>query len=121
GHQGVVKAGLDIRAANRHVLALAPSGPGRATPSLRHSRPPEYVPGRVSWTLFVVPFRTCYSRGLLLRRCLAATGHRPAGPLPHARVRSGALAVDRQIAPVPDPTVAADLHQPLDVQVHLAP
>src|SRR5215212_9681759 len=61
------------------------------------------------------------SSGLLLRRCLAATGHRPPGPLPHACVGPGALPVDRQIPPVPDPTVAADLHQPLDVEVDLAP
>ena len=58
---------------------------------------------------------------LLLRRCLPAAGHSPAGPLPRAGIGSGALAVHRQAAAMADAAVAADLHQPLDVQVHLAP
>src|SRR5581483_91933 len=43
----------------------------------------------------------------------------PARALPGARVRLRPLAADRQVAPVPQAAVAADLHQPLDVHRHL--
>src|SRR5690606_18929387 len=41
--------------------------------------------------------------------------------LARARVGLGALPAHREAAPVPEPAVAADLHQPLDVQRDLLP
>src|SRR5450755_4730498 len=58
---------------------------------------------------------------LLLRRGLLTAGDCPARSLTGAGVRASALAVNRQAAAVTDAAVAVDLHQPLDVQVDLAP
>ena len=44
-----------------------------------------------------------------------------ARPLPRTRVRARALAAHRQVPPVAPATVAANLHQPLDVQRDLFP
>src|SRR5690242_12543885 len=49
------------------------------------------------------------STGLLLRPAALAR------PLPRARIRARPLPPRRQVAPVPQTAVAADLHQPLDV------
>src|SRR5712691_2433506 len=55
------------------------------------------------------PALHCRLNGLLLRdRALARA-------LPRARVGARPLAARRQVAPVPQAAVAADLHQPLDV------
>src|SRR5262249_49002610 len=55
------------------------------------------------------------SRSLGRRGLLAARDAHPARPLAGSRVRLGALASGRQVAPVPETAVGADLLQPLDV------
>src|SRR5690606_31697010 len=63
--------------------------------------------------------------GLAGALCLGHGLHRlllgdraPARALPRPRVRARALAAHRQPAAMPQPPVAADLHQPLDVERH---
>src|SRR5579862_4682865 len=57
---------------------------------------------------------------LLLRGGLALAGDGLARPLPSARVRARPLAPDRESPSVPQPAVAPDFHQALDVQVDFA-
>src|SRR5579883_124249 len=104
-----------------HRAALAhPAGCRRecgTTPALK-------LPAQVGMYVWL---RQTYTRSLaeclatyLLLAGLLAAGHRAARPPAGARVRARALAAHGQPAAVPQAPVAADLHQPLDVQVHLA-
>src|SRR5215471_4060862 len=52
---------------------------------------------------------------------LLLAGDRLRRPLAGARVGVGALAADRQIAAMPQAAIAAEILQPLDVELHLAP
>src|SRR5918992_2108838 len=54
---------------------------------------------------------------LLLSLCLLLAGHRSLGPLARPCVGVGALSVDGQAAPVPQPLIAANLDLALDVLV----
>src|SRR6266508_2365461 len=63
---------------------------------------------------------TPFPPGLLLRARLASASHGTTGSLSHPRVGARPLAVDRKIASVPQTAIAPNLHQPLDVEVHLA-
>src|SRR5215207_7790761 len=59
----------------------------------------------------------------LFLRCAATTttpGDGLLDSLAGTRVRAGALAAQREIAAMPQPAIAADFRQPLDVQLHLA-
>ena len=57
---------------------------------------------------------------LRLRRRLLP-GHGLARALAGASVRVGSLTAYRQISAMPEPTVGAEVHQPLDVERDLAP
>src|ERR671936_272205 len=96
---GVVEAGLDVGVAARDVLALAAANP----PGARAARCATFSHTR-----------------LLLRRGLLAAGDRLLGSLAHAGVGARPLAMHGQAAAVAHTAIAADLHQPLDVQVDLA-
>src|ERR1700722_7175087 len=52
---------------------------------------------------------------------LLLAGDRLRRPLAGARIGGGALAADRKASPMPQPTVAAEIHQPLDIDGGLAP
>src|SRR5207244_2636791 len=54
-------------------------------------------------------------------RSLLLAGDRPRRPLAGAGVGVGALAAHRQTAAVAQATIAAEIHQPLDVHGDLAP
>src|SRR3954452_13765290 len=89
----VVEAGLDVRLADRNVLANLAAAALGATGSWRH---------------------------LLLRRLLLAGYGHPLRSLPRARVGLGVLAAHGQPAAVAHATVGPDLHQALDVLGALA-
>ena len=50
---------------------------------------------------------------------LLLPGDGPGRPFPGARIGMGALPTDGKPAPVPKSTVAAQIHEPLDVYCHL--
>src|ERR1700676_2885212 len=52
---------------------------------------------------------------------LLLAGDRLGRPFAGARIGMSALAADRKAAPMPQPAVAAEVHQPLDVHGCLAP
>src|SRR5215470_15631662 len=54
-------------------------------------------------------------------RCALLTGDGFGRPLTGAGIGMGALAADRQSATVPQPAVAAEVHQPLDIHGDFAP
>ena len=64
---------------------------------------------------FFLPVFFSMACALLLTRRLLLAGNRLARTLPGARVGVGSLAADRQATPVPQPAVATDVHQQLDV------
>src|SRR5829696_3162385 len=93
GDDRVVEAGLDVRLADRDVLANLATAALGATGSGRH---------------------------LLLRRLLLAGDGHPLRALPRARVGLGVLTAHRQAAAMAQAAVGADLHQALDVLGALA-
>src|SRR5258708_7263825 len=96
------RAGPRLRSATRGLLSESLTG-----------RREELVCSSKSATSLNDSWRLGHScPDLLLCGCLPATSHRAARPLAHARIGARALAVHRQVPPVADPTVAADLHQP---------
>src|SRR4051794_34666588 len=104
-HDGVVERRLDVRQPGVHDALLA---------------------ALLERLLFLAGRFLCAGRcgfGLChgwLHRLLL--GHSAlARAFPRARVRARALAVDRQAAAMPQPAVAADFHQPLDVERDLLP
>src|SRR3954451_10377658 len=92
GDDRVVEAGLDVRLADRDVLA----------------------------DLAAAALGTTGGWHLLLRRLLLAGDRHPLGSLPGARVGLGVLTAHGQAAPVAQAAVGADLHQALDVLRALA-
>src|SRR5438067_1481431 len=58
---------------------------------------------------------------LLLGCRLLTSGDCPARALTHACIRSCPLTANRKIAPVANSAVAADFHEPLDIEINLAP
>src|ERR1700692_1533431 len=80
---------------------------------------------RVASLPIIDPFaaRRLQASSSLSRRCglLLLACDRLRRPLAGARIGMSALAADRKAAPVPQPTIAAQIHQPLDVHGYLAP
>ena len=64
------------------------------------------------------PLIGCHSD--LLLPLLLLPGDGPRWPFPRARIGMGALPTDGKPAPVPESTVATQIHEPLDVYCHLA-
>src|SRR5262249_15216128 len=55
------------------------------------------------------------------RPLLLLPGDRPGRALARAGIGMGALPAHRQTAAVPQPAIAAKVHQPLDIELHLTP
>src|ERR1019366_3633332 len=124
GHDRVVERRLDVRDPGRDVLlglllgrlglaACAAGAGGSAGLRLGHERCSLLSYGRRTERL---------GRLEALRGGLARAGPDAlAGPLAGSRVRVGALSIDGQPAAVPEASVAAEVHEPLDVHLDLAP
>src|SRR5581483_5908249 len=108
----VVERRVDVRDARRDVLALAPTN-ALLCGFLAHARP-------CCGSLRKSPVRpnllSARNFRLLL---LARDGFRRT--LARAGVGMGALAAHRQAAAMPQPAIAAEIHQPLDIELDFAP
>src|SRR5262245_34797638 len=124
GDHGIVEGGVHMRHARGDVLALAAADAGGF---LAHSCFPSRLARRRAWcrelsrsrTAIVIPVLRSMLRSALRRPLLAGDGL--GGPLAGARIGVGALAADRKVAAMAQPAIAAEVLQPLDVELNLAP